>query len=119
MKRRISGAIATGPEPAGSSPRNHASQDSRTISTFSSDIAHAVSRASLLLSMQSSGLVRATAFRPKQLLRQPSGSEPFLQLHLDRLGAGVAAGRGVGDIQAELHLSSVVELRLLLPLRPD
>jgi monoamine oxidase len=38
------------------------------------DIAHAVSRRRVLLSMQS----RTTAFRPKQLVRQPGGCEGFI-----------------------------------------
>src|SRR5262249_10506672 len=60
---------------------------------------------------------RASASRPKQESRDPS--DFLLQLQGHRLGARVAAGRGVGDRDVELHLAGLVELALLLPRRLD
>src|SRR5207342_1240256 len=50
MSSKLSGRSAQ----ALNSPRENGSNAARTISTFSSDIAHAVSRGGVLLSMQSS-----------------------------------------------------------------
>src|SRR5829696_8537574 len=57
--------------PPSHSFRSQCSKTWRTISTFSSDIAHAVSRHGAPGSMQTA------AIHPKRLLRQPSGFEGF------------------------------------------